>query len=299
MLASTLDSIVQKVLILHSTAGFLSVAEPRLVNVYPTGMSVLFSCSLFSVPSSVRIDVDQLLRDRQAEAGMPIYEEEPEAVPMYERARSSSKKPAFLSVVIPARPNKRPLDEFPPPIDLPKPKKAKTSPPSKSKASTSKSTSTAPKIMLKIGPRPELEHYPCCLCVATSTEGLLRVMDPPYQRKEALEAAGNPAQWLAHRTCADVVPETWVDELDLEDGSKESVIYGVDGIVKDRWNLVSFLGFLVLSSTDFRRRNALLAPRLDQRLTGHRSSVRKGSARRPFMYPARGVARSKGSSSTC
>ncbi|KAF8910264.1 JmjC domain, hydroxylase-domain-containing protein, partial [Mucidula mucida] len=166
------------------------------------------------IPDSVRIDVDQLLRDHQAEAGMPIYEEEPEAVPMYERARSSSKKPAFLS-----------------------PKKAKTSPPSKSKASTSKSTSTAPKIMLKIGPRPELEHYPCCLCVATSTEGLLRVMDPPYQRKEALEAAGNPAQWLAHRTCADVVPETWVDELELEDGSKESVIYGVDGIVKDRWNL--------------------------------------------------------------
>jgi hypothetical protein len=40
--------------------------------------------------------------------------------------------------------------------------------------------------------------------------------------------------WKAHETCAMIVPETWVDEID---GEKR--VFGVDAIIKDRWVLVS------------------------------------------------------------
>lgn len=49
---------------------------------------------------------------------------------------------------------------------------------------------------------------------------------------------------MAHEECANVVPETWVDFIEVgepqQDGSriKEEVVFGVDGIVRDRWNLV-------------------------------------------------------------
>ena len=95
-------------------------------------------------------------------------------------------------------------------------------------------------VTLKLGPRPaEPESYPCCLCASTYRQGLLRVHDPPVTRKDAVEAAGNPKEWMAHEYCANVVPETWVDEI--ESGlcdEKEKVVFGVDGIVKDRWHLV-------------------------------------------------------------
>ena len=35
-----------------------------------------------------------------------------------------------------------------------------------------------------------------------------------------------------------VVAETWVDDVERENGVKEKVVFGVDAIVKDRWNLV-------------------------------------------------------------
>lgn len=93
-------------------------------------------------------------------------------------------------------------------------------------------------ITLKLGPRPvEPEPFPCCLCVSMSKEGLLRVHEPPLARKDAVEAAGNPKVWMAHEFCASIVPETWVDVLDTTAG-REKVVFGVDGIVKDRWNLV-------------------------------------------------------------
>ena len=94
-------------------------------------------------------------------------------------------------------------------------------------------------VTLKLGPRPvEPEPFPCCLCVSMSKEGLLRVHDPPTNRRDAVEATGNPKLWMAHDHCANIVPETWVDDLDAADGSQEKVVFGVDGIVKDRWNLV-------------------------------------------------------------
>lgn len=105
------------------------------------------------------------------------------------------------------------------------------------------STPGMPKISvtLKLGPKPpELEAFPCCLCVSMSKEGLLRVMDPP--RGIAGQSDGKNTVYMAHKICADVVPETWVDELQHPDETPaETVIFGVDGIVRDRWNLVRFV----------------------------------------------------------
>lgn len=105
-------------------------------------------------------------------------------------------------------------------------------------------------ITLKLGPKPpEPEAFPCCLCVSMSRDGLLRVQDPPRGKKELPESLSfihDPAKWMAHEECAKVVPETWVDMVELAeifpDGSyvQESRVFGVDAIVKDRWNLVGY-----------------------------------------------------------
>jgi hypothetical protein len=129
----------------------------------------------------------------------------------------------------------------------PKPKKIKTGEvPLVPK--TSKITLT-----LKLGPKPAApDPFPCCLCVNMSKEGLLRVQDPPTERRDTAvdELPGSskgPKEWMAHEDCANVVPETWVDQIDVgeprEDGTrtKEKVVFGVDGIVKDRWNLVRLI----------------------------------------------------------
>jgi hypothetical protein len=71
-----------------------------------------------------------------------------------------------------------------------------------------------------------------------SKEGLLRVHDLPIGKKEVDEVTGISKVWMAHENCANVVPETWVDSIDIRQGEKERVVFGVDGIVKDRWNLV-------------------------------------------------------------
>jgi hypothetical protein len=52
---------------------------------------------------------------------------------------------------------------------------------------------------------------------------------------------------MAHESCARILPETWLDEVEtdtvLDDGTRKRVkmVFGVDAIVKDRWNLVSDL----------------------------------------------------------
>jgi len=48
---------------------------------------------------------------------------------------------------------------------------------------------------------------------------------------------------MAHGECAKIVPETWVDEVEVDgqdmggERRRESRVFGVDGIVKDRWGL--------------------------------------------------------------
>ena len=145
-------------------------------------------------------------------------------------------------------------------------------------------------VTLKLGPRPvEPEPFPCCLCVSMGKEGLLRVHDPPVNRRDAVEATGNPKSWMAHDQCANIVPETWVDDLDSVDGGKEKVVFGVDGIVKDRWNLVCF--FLICYFRDLMRyvnyrRNVLHARKTSQRLMVPLFNVLKANAQRLSMLVA-------------
>ncbi|KXN89538.1 DNA damage-responsive transcriptional repressor RPH1 [Leucoagaricus sp. SymC.cos] len=173
------------------------------------------------VEDSVVIDVDQLLKDRALEL------EEAEAA----------------TIPTPPTPTKNPAQ--------PKRIKLKASPiknPASSSSISANVNSKPPKhpangtkisVTLKLPPRPtEPEVFPCCLCVSQSHEGLLRVYDPPIGRKDAVEAAGSPSVWMAHEKCSKIVPETWVDEIDNgRNGMREKMVFGVDGIVKDRWNL--------------------------------------------------------------
>lgn len=96
-------------------------------------------------------------------------------------------------------------------------------------------------VILKI-PAVEIFDLPCCLCVSNLQEGLLPVHDPPASNVAVGTRAGRGG-WMAHEQCAKIVPETWVDE----DANGRRFVFGVDGIVKDRWNLVSFRNALSLN----------------------------------------------------
>jgi hypothetical protein len=170
------------------------------------------------VPDSVRIDVDQLLRDMHNREAVTLN---PDVQPPL-----SSKRKAEGADGAPKRKRPKPTTE-----------PATSTPASPSKVS----------VMLKLGPRPpEPEAFPCCLCVSMSRDGLLRVQDPPTGKRElpeSLSSIYDATKWMAHEECAKVVPETWVDTVESEeilpDGShvRESRVFGVDAIVKDRWNL--------------------------------------------------------------
>ncbi|KAI0687828.1 hypothetical protein BC835DRAFT_1419662 [Cytidiella melzeri] len=183
------------------------------------------------VDYSVRIDVDQLLRDREAE-----------------REAEETKAPPSK------RPKKRKSDATT--DHAPKAKKIRTKvnraevvmttasplPHSPSKAQANVTPRVQPKVTLKLGPKPkEPDVFPCCLCVSASRDGLLRVHEPPVWRMEADsgEGASGSGVWMAHAECANVVPETWVDEVEVGDdaGTREKVVMGVDAIVNGRWNL--------------------------------------------------------------
>ncbi|KAH8981101.1 JmjC domain, hydroxylase-domain-containing protein [Lactarius hatsudake] len=166
------------------------------------------------VDYSVRIDVDELLRGREL-SSQPITEAD---MIKSKSTHSSSRK--------------RKSDEN----DTPNLMK-------KAKISTQVHGVAQPKvtIRLKLGPRPpELEPYPCCLCVSTSRDDLLPIHDRPLVQHPA---HADIKVWMAHENCARVLPETWLDEVEtdpvLADGTKkrEKMVFGVDAIVKDRWNL--------------------------------------------------------------
>ncbi|KAF8556709.1 JmjC-domain-containing protein [Imleria badia] len=170
------------------------------------------------VPDSVRIDVDQLLRDlRDRDTGLLDRPVQPPP---------SSKRKAEGVDGAPKRKRSKPTAEH---------AVSNSAPPSKVS------------VTLKLGPKPpEPEGFPCCLCVSMSHDGLLRVQDPPIGKRElpeSLSSVYDATRWMAHEECAKVVPETWVDIVEsaeiLPDGShvRESKVFGVDAIVKDRWNL--------------------------------------------------------------
>ncbi|KAF6752727.1 specific transcriptional repressor [Ephemerocybe angulata] len=207
------------------------------------------------VPDSVRIDVDQLIRDRAEEAKEALEESEAPQKP-----KRSHKKKALAEVPVLPSPvkqeatdrvtlkisKKRKSDEK---EEAPKLKKIKLKaspkkpppPPAVGLALSPSSFASSSKtsvVMLKIPPRvTEPEPYPCCLCVSMQQEGLLAVHEPPVNRRDAVDSANNPKVWMAHELCAKIIPETWVDEFDVSDGTKKKMVFGVGAIVKDRWNL--------------------------------------------------------------
>lgn len=105
-------------------------------------------------------------------------------------------------------------------------------------------TASSPKkVTLRLAVPKDLEPFPCCLCVSRSVDDLLPVHDVPQPWSGVPSQAlskddhGRPI-WRAHESCAMVVPETWVDEVENADGERAKVVFGVDAIVKDRWHLV-------------------------------------------------------------
>ncbi|KAF8263606.1 JmjC domain, hydroxylase-domain-containing protein, partial [Lactarius quietus] len=161
---------------------------------------------------SVRIDVDELLRDRELSS------------------QPATNVGTMKSKSTDSSPRKRKADEN----DMPNLMK-------KAKVSTQVHAQPRVTIRLKLGPRPpELEPYPCCLCVSASRDDLLPVHDRPLAQHLAY---ADIKTWMAHENCARVLPETWLDEVDtgplLADGTRkrEKMVFGVDAIVKDRWNL--------------------------------------------------------------
>lgn len=155
--------------------------------------------------------MDQLLLDRELERSGGYIEE----VPVAPRKRKPQES---IAAPRPKRPKK--AKDVKPALSLLGPKPG----------------GGPPRITLKLGPRPkEPEDFPCCLCVSMRNEGLLPVHEPEAGRG------------MAHEQCANIVPETWVDVFEVgdpyPDGTRRKVraVFGVDGIVKDRWNLVSLI----------------------------------------------------------
>ncbi|GJE93631.1 JmjC and ePHD domain-containing protein [Phanerochaete sordida] len=191
------------------------------------------------VDFSVRIDIDQLLQDREAERlqAQEVEEEEEEGeAPKAAKTKSPRKRKAEDASAS-AKAKRQRTHAV---------KEEASPPPPSPPLQTAAAKPIAQRVTLKLGPQPkEPDVFPCCLCVSPSRDGLLRVQDPPLGRKEGEsgEASGAGGVWYAHEECANVVPETWVDEVDVGgslpggSGAKERVVLGVDGIVKDRWNL--------------------------------------------------------------
>ncbi|ESK85356.1 jumonji family transcription [Moniliophthora roreri MCA 2997] len=199
------------------------------------------------VTDSVRIDVNKLLEERERRERGEVEgssNSQPTRSTSTPAKRDHIKREEVVLLIPPRerKPSKRKSEADAEP-ELPKPKKPKIKIPSTvscpSKPSIKIAPLAHPKVMLRLPARPaDPEPFPCCLCISMVKEGLLRVQDPPIGRKDAMEACGNPKVWMAHADCANIVPETWVDEVeDPQTGVKERAVFGVDAIVKDRWNL--------------------------------------------------------------
>ncbi|KZT67536.1 JmjC-domain-containing protein [Daedalea quercina L-15889] len=189
---------------------------------------------------SVRINVDQLLHDREAERLQVAHTKPRKSDTQPKSEKGARAKSAPLK-------RKAAGEDNPNPPKKHKPSGIKTKKSDNRSADATASTSVPTKVTLKLPPKPkEPDVFPCCLCVSMSQENLLRVHDPPLWQKEGEGGSSvgmNNAVWMAHEICANVIPETWVDDVEvgepMVDGSraKERVVYGVDAIVKDRWNL--------------------------------------------------------------
>lgn len=164
----------------------------------------------------MRIDVDQLLLDRERER--LEWSQATQDTVVSDNQKPKSRKRKHEESTIEPRGKK--------------PKVVKD----KGAHVTTSSKSSIPKLSITLKIRPALkETFPCYLCVSDDTSGLLPIYDP-------MSTASTPK--MAHEHCASVIPETWVDDYEVDHPSsdgKTRAVFGVDGIVKDRWNLVSFI----------------------------------------------------------
>ncbi|KIJ42662.1 hypothetical protein M422DRAFT_31236 [Sphaerobolus stellatus SS14] len=215
-------------------------------------------CQCAEAEDSVWIDVGKLVGEREERervAAMPQPQPQRQSMSPSKKRKtphpdpsttpststSKSKRPKFapptpdtfmsISHAIPSKPR------------APKPKLPRvtlTLHPSSNPSTQHASTTTTTK---------EREANPCCLCSSSSSHGLLRVHDVPPTSLISIPGSmgvfvtgpGPDGIWRAHEECAVVVPETWVDEVDVPIAgggyAKERMVWGVDGVVKDRWML--------------------------------------------------------------
>ncbi|KAJ7726252.1 JmjC-domain-containing protein [Mycena maculata] len=224
------------------------------------------------VDDSVRIDVDQLLEDRRIEAlektdpeaaaaarrardgeenkgelprprtssprkRKPTAPFDPDAAPAAKRARVSSGSGASHPTHMNGHGHNHAQAHtysrnHANANGTPAPHKVTLILPARPHSSSSHSHHSAYPQPLAIKPPAEEEIFPCCLCVGPSTAGLARVHDLPVGWREVGPAARVAGVWMAHESCALVLPETWVDEV-----GGERIVFGVDGIVRGRWAL--------------------------------------------------------------
>ncbi|KAG8931016.1 hypothetical protein FRC02_003334 [Tulasnella sp. 418] len=180
------------------------------------------------VGDSVRIDVDALLDDAERQRDQELQGDQEEAISKKRKiedgtdALDSEPNP----VIHPTLKRLKIIQTYEPPAgqvsltDAPRPSE-----------STGENHVIRPKIRLSTTP-----ITPCCLCASSDRRGLLRVHESCVANgylKSLSDKDGKAAdKWQAHEQCARAVPETWVEEVD---GQK--MVFGVDAIVKDRWNL--------------------------------------------------------------
>lgn len=164
--------------------------------------------------SSVRIDVDALLAEkarREQEESLGVRR--PAAAPRQAKIQPPVPPQTYKPVVQP-RPRKRKAEDS-------------------ASAADGASATIVPSVK-RARKEVSADLFPCCLCVSSTKEGLLPVNDPPFAfMGVAVPILNGKEAWGAHETCAMIVPETWVDEID---GEKR--VFGIDAIVKDRWTLV-------------------------------------------------------------
>ncbi|KAJ7024457.1 hypothetical protein C8F04DRAFT_1010575 [Mycena alexandri] len=200
------------------------------------------------VDYSVRIDVDQLLEDRRIDA----LELTDPAAAAHARALRDGLLPAGEGNLITTLDVEMPVVDPTPALASPSKAKSKSTPTKTMTPSTTQPRQTPRKRKPTApfepeGPAPKRpQTFPCCLCIAPSHTGLLRVHDLPLAWREVGVAtevhyppsAGGKGVWMAHEGCAMVLPETWVDEVVVGgDGHTERVVFGVDGIERARWSL--------------------------------------------------------------
>ncbi|EJD42482.1 JmjC-domain-containing protein [Auricularia subglabra TFB-10046 SS5] len=176
------------------------------------------------ISDSVRINVDELLLQRAEELEREQALNPPVPPPTATPTRTSKRKaehddsPGYKKIRF------TPINKLPQVLtEQPSYKPPAPSPPRPIKPRVSGAHE-------ELGP-----PLPCCLCASTEIVDLLPVHDPPLPSMGTAPSVDEHGKsvWRAHESCARVVPETWVDTG--ADGAR--YVFGVDAVVKDRWNL--------------------------------------------------------------